>query len=127
MMVRRSKRVNGDGSVYRRGNGYEASITVDGRRRTKRAPTRRAAEAELSVLRALRDTGKLPRQADTTTAEFLKYWLEQRRPFLRYSTWRRYSELALGHAEPVIGGIPLARLGAIHLQDLPVKCFKLGL
>ena len=126
-MARRSKNVNGDGSVYRRGNGYEAAITVSGKRRTQRAATKSEAEAALRRLRALRDTGRLPRKATTTTGEFLAYWVEQRKPFLRYSTWRRYSELAVGKAVPVIGPVPLTKLGAVHLHDLYSRCLTAGL
>lgn len=126
-MARRSKNVNGDGSVYRRGTGYEAAITVDGKRRTQRAKTKAEAEAALRRLRALRDTGQLPRRADTTTAEFLTFWLSQRKPFLRYSTWRRYSEYVTLHAAPVIGHVPLVRLGAIHLDGLYATCLTKGL
>ncbi|MDP3712151.1 MAG: site-specific integrase [Mycobacteriales bacterium] len=126
-MARRSKNVNGDGSVYKRGDGYEAAITVDGKRRTQRAKTKTEAEAALRRLRALRDTGTLPRQADATTAEFLTFWLTQRKPFLRYSTWRRYSEYVNNHAIPVIGAVPLVRLGAIHLDSLYATCLTKGL
>jgi integrase len=126
-VARRSKNVNGDGSVYKRGTGYEAAITVDGKRRTQRAKTRADAEAALRRLRALRDTGGLPRKADITTAEFLTFWLTQRKPFLRYNTWRRYSEYVNGHAIPAIGAIPLVRLGAIHLDGLYAACLTKGL
>ncbi len=125
-MATRSKNVNGDGSVYRRDAGYEAAITVNGKRRTQRAGTRAEAEAALRRLRAQRDTGQLPRKADSSAGQFLAYWLELQKPRLRYSTWRRYCELVLGKATPVIGGIPLVRLGAIHLEDLYSKCFAAG-
>lgn len=126
-MPRRSKNVNGDGSVYKRDKGYEAAITVDGKRRTQRAATKTEAEAALRRLRALRDTGRLPRKVDTKTGEFLAYWLDSRKSSLRYSTWRRYSELLLGKAVPVIGALPLVKLGAIHLQDLYSKSLTAGL
>lgn len=126
-MAQRSKRVNGDGSVYRRGTGYEAAVTVNGSRRTSRAATRVEAEAALRRLRALRDTGQLPRKADATTGEFLLFWLAQRKPFLRYSTWRRYSEYVNGHAIPLIGAVPLVRLAAIHLDGLYAALLTKGL
>jgi len=127
MAARRTKRVNGDGTIYRRDYGYEAAITVNGQRRSARAKTRAEAEAALRRLRAQRDTGQLPRKADTTVAEFLGYWLGQQQHFLRYSTWRRYGEYVNGHAIPVIGSIPLVRLSALHLSDLYAKRLADGL
>jgi integrase len=126
-MARRAKNVNGDGTIYRKGHGYEAAITVDGKRRTQRAATKADAEAALRRLRALRDTGQLPRKGGSTSGEFLAYWLEVRRPSLRYSTWRRYSEYVTKHAAPEIGGVPLVRLGAIHLDRLYATCLNGGL
>jgi len=125
--VTKRKRVNGDGSVYRKGNGWEAQISVAGGYRTRRAATKAEGEAALRLLRAQRDIGTLPRQAGLTTAEFLTYWIDQRKPALRYSTWRRYKELALDKAVPVIGGLPLARLTAMHLDDLYSRSLKQGL
>ena len=126
-MARRTKRTNGDGSTYPRGSGFEAAITVDGERRTARAKTRPEAEAALRRLRALRDTNQLPRREGMTTEAFLLYWLEQRRAELRYSTWRRYKELALGHAVPIVGLVPLVKLSALHLQDLYTRRLNAGL
>jgi hypothetical protein len=120
------KRVNGDGSVYRRGAGWEAAITVAGTRRTERAKTKAEAEAALRRLRAQRDTGTLPRRDDTTTGEFLTSWLALRKPFLRYSTWRRYSEL-VAKALPVIGGLPLTTLRGVHLQNVYARTRSSGL
>lgn len=120
MPAKRTKRVNGDGSVYPRGTGFEAAITVRGQRRTARARTKPEAEAALRRLRALRDTGQLPRKDGTTTGEYLDFWLTQRRAELRYSTWRRYSEL-VAHAKPIIGNVPLVKLAPLHLQDLYAK------
>lgn len=126
-MAVRSKRVNGDGSVYRRGSGYEAAITVGGKRRTARAATKAEAEASLRRLRALRDTGNLPRREGTSTTDYLCYWLGNRKPELAYATWRRYSELVTLHAVPVIGHIPLVKLTALHLADLYSKRLAAGL
>lgn len=125
-MPKSGRRVNGDGSVYRRGAGWEAAITVGGKRRTERAKTKSDAEAALRRLRAQRDTGTLPRQDSMTTGEHLTSWLELRKPFLRYSTWRRYCEL-VAKALPIIGGIPLAKLRGVHLQDLYARTRSSGL
>jgi len=126
-VARRSKRVNGDGSVYRRDSGYEAAITVAGKRKTARGGSRTEAEAALRRLRALRDTGQLPRRDDTTTADYLGYWLLNRKPHLVYSTWRRYRELVDLHAIPIIGHIPLVKVNALHLDDLYSKRLACGL
>jgi len=125
--ARRTKRPNGDGTVYRRGNGYEAAITVNGRRRTSRAPDRPAAEAALRRLRALRDTAQLPPDDRMTVAAFLEYWLSAVEPSLRHSTYARYEQYIRIHVVPFIGNQRLSRLRAVHLQDLYAKRQAAGL
>ena len=43
-------RANGEGSVYRKGKGYEAAISYQGKRRTARAATPTEAKARLREL-----------------------------------------------------------------------------
>jgi integrase len=112
-----ARRRNGEGTVYRRGNGYEAAITVDGRRRTARAATRREAEAALRRLVSLREVGRLPRSGAITVGQWIENWLPTTSS-LRYSTHRRYCELLRLHVVPRIGGVRLADLRPSHLSRL---------
>lgn len=111
--MKRSKRRNGDGSVYRRGSGWEASITVDGKRRTTRAKTQREAEDGLRRLRALRDTDALPPPGRMTMKACADQWLAG--VSVGYSTERRYREIVRLHVQPTLGK---RLVGDIKPQDL---------
>lgn len=111
------KRRNGDGSVYPRGSGYEAAITVAGKRRTKRAPTYRDAAEELRKLRAQRDTNTLPPAGRCTVRDWSGEWLHGKKA-LKYSTYRRYQELIRLHILPALGSIDVRDIQPRHLQRL---------
>lgn len=114
----RSKRRNGDGTVYRRGSGWEAAVTVGGKRRTARAATAREAEEALRRLRALRDTDALPPPGRMTMKVCAEQWLAG--PSVGYSTDRRYREIVTLHVLPSLGKRPVRDLKPQDLRRLYV-------
>jgi integrase len=115
---RASKRANGDGSIYKRGRGYEAAITVDGKRRSRRAATKPLAHKRLRELRAERDAGLLPKDRSITVGAYLNMWIADQRDQVRYSTWVRYEQYVRLHLVPVLGKIRLCDLKVSDVERL---------
>jgi len=114
------KRGNNEGSITKRSDGrWMARITLeDGRRKSFYAKTRQ--EVARLLAEALRDQAKgLPIVGEKQTlAQYLTNWLGTTRPTVRTGTFRRYEELTRVHIVPTLGAMPLARLGAQHLNAL---------
>jgi integrase len=114
------RRGRGEGSIYRRADGrWAAYVTLDdGGRRYLYGRTRQDAALKLSTALKTRNDG-LPLPSDKeTVASFLTTWVGGQRHRLRPGTWRRYEQYVRVHAIPVIGRVPLAKLGPHHLEKL---------
>lgn len=120
------RRTNGEGSVYRRDGGWEAAITVAGKRRTARAGTRAAATVKLRKLQREQDEGLPVVNRRLTVASFLEEWLGVVATMVRPKTHKRYAEYVRVHAVPVIGGRRLVEIGASDLQRLYGLCLARG-
>ena len=64
----------GEGSVYRKGSGWEASAYVNGRRRSVRGKTMREARDRLHAMQDRAARGEPIADARLTVAEYLEYW-----------------------------------------------------
>lgn len=123
-----AKRANGEGTIYKRGDGrWCASVTLDGGRRKSFYGERRedVARKLSTALKAHQDGLPLPAERQTV-AQYLASWLESVRPSLRFRTYQKYEELVRLHALPVLGRIALARLGPQHLQRLYTDRLEAG-
>ena len=78
--------------------------------------TGRGTEA-VDALKTRNDGLPLPSDKETV-ASFLTTWVEGQRHRLRPGTWRRYEQYVRVHAIPVVGRVPLAKLGPHHLEKL---------
>ncbi len=88
------------------------------RRRYLYGRTRQDVALKLSSALKTRNDG-LPLPSDKeTVASFLTTWVEGQRHRLRPGTWRRYEQYVRVHAIPVVGRVPLAKLGPHHLEKL---------
>ena len=120
------RRGNGEGTVYRRDNGWETAGYADGRRRTFRAKTRREAQSRLDAAVKRAKSGEPVVDERLTVAAFLEYWLTAIEPTIRARTRQRYQEY-VRHAIPRIGRVKLAQLAPVHLQGLYADKLKTGL
>ena len=119
------RRGRGEGSVFyddrrQRWVGL-ASYWQDGKLRRKwvSGRTRQEAQRRLREVLAGLDRGVLPADDRQTVAQYLNHWLEHvARHRVRPTTFRRYAELVRLHALPQLGGLPLAKLTAQHLERL---------
>jgi integrase len=71
-----AKRSNGQGSVYREGNGWSALVTIDGRRRKVRARTKVDVEAKAAALRRAADDGVVV-DGKATVGQVLSQWRDR--------------------------------------------------
>ncbi|WP_288018854.1 site-specific integrase, partial [Tepidiforma sp.] len=114
------------GSIQKRGDRtWRISIELDrdpqtGRRRRRWETfhgTKREAEARLAQLIHEFETGLAVEPSRLTVADWLRQWLEQRRPHLRETTFERYRASAEGRLIPALGRLPLQQLKPIHVQQ----------
>jgi integrase len=113
------------GSIQRRGDRtYRISVELDrdpetGRRRRiweTISGTKRDAEARLAELIREVETGIAAEPSRLTVADWLRQWLEMRRPHLRETTLERYRTAARVHLIPALGRHRLQELRPLHVQ-----------
>lgn len=127
-MARRRRR--GEGTVYFDGVSWIARYplgVVNGKRRSKRvrAKTEREAKAELQRLKDTYSAGGDP--AAGTLSEYLEGWLRSHGRGVRSSTRTSYEGHVRLHIDPLLGGIPLARLRAKDVDRLIDELQRKGL
>ncbi len=129
-MGRRTK-ANGEGTVYKRKDGWAAQYhvhTANGRkRRTVYGKTRQEAAAKFAKAIADRDGGMLFDAGTTTVGEYLKSYLDDVQNRVRPKAHRRYCDLAKVHLSPTLGRIKLKDLKPDHLRSLYCACLEAGL
>jgi integrase len=117
------RRTSGDGSIRQRPDGlYEARwVSADGKRRSVYGKTEAAAKRELK--RALREAedGLIPLDAKLTLGQWLDEWLLLRSMRVRPTTIASYDEAVRLHIKPLLGGVPLAKVGTDHFAMLLVR------
>ena len=111
-------RARGEGTVYRRKDGYwVARLQVGHDENGKRKHRYRYAKSQAKAIEAL--AGLRDRasdgviEADCTVAEFLDFWLEESvATSVRPLTFNSYSMHVRKHLAPALGGIRLKDLGS---------------
>jgi integrase len=128
--ARRSRRANGQGSIYfdQARQIYRCAVTMpDGKRRTFSGKTREEVEQKLADGQyQVRHHQPLPAR-DRTVASFMEDWIEGQREFLRPRTWTSYAGYVRNHIVPSIGRIKLADLEPEDVERLHRECRKRGL
>jgi len=116
-----AKRGQGEGSVYKRGDGlWAGAISLGtGQRKVIYGKTRAAVAAKLvAVLRAQQQGVAVSSSQRLTVGMYLTRWLAGAESSVRGSTFKRYSEIVRVHLVPRIGGIPLAKLAPADLGTM---------
>lgn len=119
-----ARRGHGEGSVYRRADGYwvgavELGRTPEGKRRRARVVRKRKADVlqALADLRTRAAEGGLPDRS-ATVASLLDFWLEEvAGPSVTPATLHEY-RCRVGRIVPTLGHIRLGRLTVPHCQAL---------
>jgi len=124
------RRVNGEGSIYKRRNGSWSAIASlpDGRRKHVYGRTREEVRRKLSdILHAL-EHGTFADARGRTLGDFLDQWLaEVARPRVRAWTYVGYEVHIRRHINPSIGRIPLDKLTPQNVQFLLNEKLRQGL
>lgn len=123
------RRANGEGSVRKRKDGrWEASLQLDGRRKTIYGKTRSEVAEKLRTLQGVaRENGRIPDAGKLTLSEYLTQWLEQAETRLRPKTRQEYNDVARVHILPHIGCVRLSKLTPLHLARLYSRLRKNGI
>jgi integrase len=127
---KKTKRGNGEGSIYQRRDGrWVAQVTRDdGPTKYYYGQTRDAVKRKLT--QALHDQQEgLPLVSDRqTVAQYLEQWLTSTAQHrLRPRTYVRYQQLVRTHALPTVGKLPLPKLTPQHLSTLYSDKLAVGL
>ncbi len=119
-----ARRGHGEGSIYRRADGYwvgavEAGVTAAGRRRRVRVVRKKKADVLTAMAELQRQVaeGALPDRS-ATTASLLTFWLDEvTGPTVSAGTAKEY-RVRVARILPAVGHVRLARLTVGHCQRL---------
>jgi integrase len=124
------KRGNNEGSIYEDPRGfYRASLSVDGgKRKYFSGKTRKDVAKKLNTAIEAQDKG-LPLPGERLTLEkYLADWLANTiKPGRRAGTHLLYETAVRLHVAPVIGKVPLAKVGPQHIQKLQAGMLAKGI
>ncbi|HEX3053452.1 MAG TPA: tyrosine-type recombinase/integrase [Aggregatilineaceae bacterium] len=114
-----SKRYSGEGTISKRRDGrWQASLQVNGIRRTVYGKTEREARTKLRDLQREADkAGSLPDPGKRTVKDLFETWLTTA-PNLKTSTRVKYRWFLETYANPAIGNLRLNRVAPDRLQSL---------
>lgn len=120
----RPRRAKGDGTLFKRADGYwVGGIELppkDGKRRFKRVVRKDRNEA-IAVLRQLRkdlDAGVIATSPSTTVANWLDEWLKIKKPHLAPGTHKSYSNTARLYINPHLGTKRIDKLKPADIRDM---------
>jgi integrase len=119
-MPRSTRRSPGEGSIMQRHDGrWQASLQVDGHRRTVYGKTRQECAAKLTGLqRQVAKAGTLPDPGKRTVNDLLDAWLEVKAPTVRPRTLADYHDVCDRYLRPALGKTRLNRLTPDRIQRL---------
>ena len=121
------RRGNQEGSIYRRGAGYEGQVMINGRRRTFNARTKREVQQKIREAVSEAERGILPSGENLTVAAFLQRWLEAVQSGVGMRTHESYAYHVRLHLSPAIGKRKLRQLEPMDLQQLYATLLGRGL
>ncbi len=123
-----SRRSPGEGSLARRKDGrWQASLQVDGHRRTVYGKTRAECATKLADLqRQVAKAGILPNPGKRTLDYLLDAWLETEASSLKPRTLADYQGICDRHLSPALGTVRLDRLTPHRIQRLYTRYLTKG-
>lgn len=114
-----SNRSPGEGTVVQRKDGrWQASLMLDGKRRTVYGATRKEAAQKLSQVQEQSRGGVLPDPGKRTVSDLLDQYLEAVHPNLKAGTWEHYKLIADTYIRPALGKLRLSKLAPDRIQRL---------
>ena len=124
----KTRRSSGEGSISRRSDGrWQASIQVDGKRRTVYGRTRQDVVRKLDDLkRQAHAAGILPDPGSRTLNDLLDAWLETKSPNVRPRTLADYADTCDRYLRPTLGKNPLSKVTPDRVARLYGRWQKQG-
>ncbi len=111
------KRGHNEGSIYKRKNGtWRAQVTLQGKRLSYNANTKKEAHEWIKKTLAQIDTGLSHQNAHVTVKSFMTDWLINIESTLRPNTIRQYRIVTELYIIPGLGNIKLKDLKPEHIQ-----------
>lgn len=121
------KRGNNEGSIYRRSNGtWRGQVTLQGKRLTFTAKTKREVQAWIHKTLDEIDNGLNFESTKTTLTTFMKEWLISIEPALRYNTIKQYEQVTQQYILPALGNFPIRDIKPEQIQRLYNNMVKKG-
>ncbi len=123
------RRIKGEGSVYRRGDGRVVGEYEDanGKKRYISGTTKPEVKAKLRKLLEDRDAGIAYDSEGLTVERYMDRWLESIRDRVRPGTFKPYEAITRLHIKPTLGKTKLEKLTALQLETLYSQKLKAGL
>lgn len=121
------RRIKGDGSITRRGNGtWRAQINLNGRRISFGARTK--AECQQWLRQNVRTVDEMIEKKDSTitVSEYMENWLDTIRMSLRPKTITNYEGIIRLKVNPLIGKMKLTDLNLIRIERFYADLLELG-
>src|SRR5262249_54245498 len=123
-----------EGGVFQRADGQwvgSVSLGYDGngkrRRRVVYGATKQDAQEKLRRLQTEALAGNLSEAGRLTGGDYLQRWLENTaKNKVRPTTFDRYEQLVRLHLKPILGGVRLNKLGAVHVETLYAELGRAG-
>lgn len=119
------KKGNGEGSIFRSGNGWRGQLTLDGKRVSVTGRTKAEVVQALAEARTDYSRGQYVFSSDITVAEWVQVWLARRvQPKLTEQSMIRLEGLLNNHLLPVLGHYKLQDLTKQLLEQKYAEMFQ---
>lgn len=108
-----------EGSIHRLPSGsFRAQVTLQGRRLSFTAKTRRECQEWIKKVQGQIDEGMTFASTKITLAEYLDGWLSNSKFSKRPATWKHYEQLIRSYIVLIIGDFKIKDLRPEHIQGL---------
>ena len=124
-----SRKNPGEGSISQRSSGtWQATIQVDGTRKTVYGKTEREVKKKLASLqRQVAVKNSLPTPGRRTVQDLVDEWLSTVGPSLKPRSLANYPYFMRAYVSPVLGHVPPGRITPTHIQRLYTSFLDRGL
>jgi len=129
----RARRGRGEGCIHQRADGtWQGGVSLghDGNGHRKRkwvyGATKKEVADKLDEIRNAARIGTLPDAGAMTVGQLLEHWLQAQKPKIGTRTYEAKESLVRVHLQPRIGGVRLARVNAVHVQQLVIELHNDG-
>ena len=113
------RRGNHEGTIYKRANGrWQAQVTIDGKRLAKTFGTHTECRAWIKDISGQIEKGLSISNSKSDLGSYLRKWLQDVKPTLKYKTWYQYEDIVRNHILPDLGKVKMQDLRPDMIQDL---------